>query len=60
MGHADEVIGEVVERDPVKREAEDETEPSVLRPERHAQLEDVELSGEVLYREVVGCNPTDT
>jgi hypothetical protein len=33
---------------------------SVPRLERHPQVEDVELSGEVLNRAIVGCDTTDT
>ena len=55
-----ELGAQQIERDGVKGEAEHEAVAFVPCSDRHAQILDVELSGEVLDWAVVGCDTTDT
>src|SRR5256885_11750190 len=60
MAHTDELGAEPIQGNALQCEAEHQTVAPVLRSERHAKIQDVELSGEVLDRAVVGCDATDT
>src|SRR5207245_302893 len=60
MAYADELGAGAIQRSALEGEADHQTVAPVFRSERHAQIQDVELSREVLDRAFVCCDATDT
>src|SRR5437868_870257 len=55
MAHTDELGAQPIQRNLLEGEAKHQAVVAVFRSERHAQIQDVELSREMLDRAVVGC-----